>query len=118
VYAPTVASTRQESVGGVLRPPKISKEDDEFETKLGVQFVEGREGILMTELNELFEKVNRLTLKNAGLSTSCVSPFRSAGWAGQPVRMWPHAPRSCAALAQVGFPRRDPDKLKLALENT
>ncbi|KAG2428846.1 hypothetical protein HYH02_014258 [Chlamydomonas schloesseri] len=64
----------EEAQGGVLRPPPISKPDAEFEAKLGVQFVEGREGIVVTELNELFEK--------------------------------------------VGFPRRDPDRLKIALENT
>lgn len=41
----------------MLRPPPISRPDSEFETKLGVQFVEGREGIVITELNDLFEKV-------------------------------------------------------------
>ncbi|EFJ45115.1 hypothetical protein VOLCADRAFT_64094, partial [Volvox carteri f. nagariensis] len=56
------------------RPPPISRPDSDFEAQLGVQFVEGREGILITELNELFEK--------------------------------------------VGFPRRDPDRLRVALENT
>ncbi|GIL80938.1 hypothetical protein Vretifemale_10081 [Volvox reticuliferus] len=70
----TYGSRLEEATGGVLRPPTISRPDTEFETKLGVQFVEGREGILITELNELFEK--------------------------------------------VGFPRRDPDRLRVALENT
>ncbi|GLC68926.1 hypothetical protein PLESTF_000759700 [Pleodorina starrii] len=70
----TYGSRLEEATGGVLRPPPISRPDSEFETKLGVQFVEGREGILITELNELFEK--------------------------------------------VGFPRRDPDRLRVALENT
>ncbi|GLI60730.1 hypothetical protein VaNZ11_002956 [Volvox africanus] len=70
----TYGSRLEEATGGVLRPPPISRPDIDFETKLGVQFVEGREGILITELNELFEK--------------------------------------------VGFPRRDPDRLRVALENT
>lgn len=47
----------QETAAGVLRPPSISRPNSDFETKLGVQFVEGQEGILITELNELFEKV-------------------------------------------------------------
>lgn len=54
----------------MLRPPPISKPDTEFEAKLGVQFVEGREGIVVTELNELFEKVGR------GV---CVGGLRGAG---------------------------------------
>ncbi|GFR46557.1 hypothetical protein Agub_g8149 [Astrephomene gubernaculifera] len=64
----------EEAAGGVLRPPPISRPDADFESQLGVQFVEGREGIVVTELNELFEK--------------------------------------------VGFPRRDPERLRVALENT
>ncbi|GIL50708.1 hypothetical protein Vafri_6823 [Volvox africanus] len=70
----TYGSRLEEATGGVLRPPPISRPDVDFEAKLGVQFVEGREGILITDLNELFEK--------------------------------------------VGFPRRDPDRLRVALENT
>lgn len=60
--------------GGILQPPPISRPNDYFVDKLGVEFVETREGILLTELNDLFEK--------------------------------------------VGFPRRDPDKLRIALEHT
>jgi hypothetical protein len=37
-------------------PPIISKPDAEF-LSLGLEFVETREGIKITELNELFEKV-------------------------------------------------------------
>uniref|UniRef100_A0A383W9I4 N-acetyltransferase domain-containing protein n=1 Tax=Tetradesmus obliquus TaxID=3088 RepID=A0A383W9I4_TETOB len=54
-------------------PPIISKPDAEF-LALGLEFVETRDGIKITELNELFEK--------------------------------------------VGFPRRDPDRLRVALDNT
>lgn len=54
-------------------PPTISKPDEEF-LAMGLEFVESREGIKVTELNELFEK--------------------------------------------VGFPRRDPERLKVALANT
>eukprot|EP00882_Tetradesmus_deserticola_P008157 GHRQ01008596.1.p1 GENE.GHRQ01008596.1~~GHRQ01008596.1.p1 ORF type:complete len:262 (+),score=88.88 GHRQ01008596.1:305-1090(+) len=57
----------------VLPPPTISKPDAEF-LSLGLEFVEARDGIKITELNELFEK--------------------------------------------VGFPRRDPDRLRVALDNT
>ncbi|KAG2486396.1 hypothetical protein HYH03_014973 [Edaphochlamys debaryana] len=64
----------EEAAGGILRPPPISRADTEFEESVGVQFVEGREGIRIPELNELFEK--------------------------------------------VGFPKRDPERLKVALENT
>mmetsp|Transcript_24413 Transcript_24413/g.53326 ORF Transcript_24413/g.53326 Transcript_24413/m.53326 type:complete len:257 (+) Transcript_24413:48-818(+) len=62
-----------EQIEGNLVPPRISKADDTF-AKSGLEFVEGREGLVLTELNDLFEK--------------------------------------------VGFPRRDPEKLKIALENT
>ncbi|GBF91909.1 acetyltransferase [Raphidocelis subcapitata] len=58
--------------GGLPLPP-ISRSDEEF-LKLGVEFLDAREGIKAAELNELFEK--------------------------------------------VGFPRRDPDLLEVALANT
>jgi hypothetical protein len=37
-------------------PPTISKPDEEF-LAMGLEFVESREDIKVTELNELFEKV-------------------------------------------------------------
>jgi hypothetical protein len=37
-------------------PPMISKPDEEF-LAMGLEFVESREDIKVTELNELFEKV-------------------------------------------------------------
>lgn len=40
-----------------LPMPDISKGDEEFQ-KLGVEFLTSREGIDMSELNELFEKVS------------------------------------------------------------
>jgi aralkylamine N-acetyltransferase len=54
-------------------PPEITKSDADF-AAMGVEFVEGREGVRVEELNDLFER--------------------------------------------VGFPRRDPDRLALALEHT
>lgn len=42
----------------VPEPPQISKSDAEF-MALGVEFVEVREGVKLTELNELFEKVTK-----------------------------------------------------------
>ncbi|KAG1666430.1 hypothetical protein FOA52_015100 [Chlamydomonas sp. UWO 241] len=56
-----------------LSPPLLSKTDEHFRQQ-GVEFVDTRSGIVVSELNALFEK--------------------------------------------VGFPRRDPAKLKIALENT
>lgn len=38
------------------RPPPVTKTDEEF-AALGVEFCETLEGIKVTELNELFEKV-------------------------------------------------------------
>lgn len=58
---------------GAPPPPAISKRDEEF-LAMGLEFVASGEGIKVTELNELFEK--------------------------------------------VGFPRRDPERLKVALANT
>lgn len=58
---------------GCIRAPNLSKSDEHF-LKLGVEFVEGKDGIVLSELNELFEK--------------------------------------------VGFPRRDIDRLRVALDNT
>jgi len=58
---------------GNLMPPKLTKTDEHFHQQ-GIEFVEARQGIVVSELNSLFEK--------------------------------------------VGFPRRDPAKLKVALENT
>lgn len=58
---------------GYMIPPKISKPNDAF-AAMGLEFVTSHEGIVLSELNDLFEK--------------------------------------------VGFPRRDPDKLKIALDNT
>jgi hypothetical protein len=51
-----------ESCEGVLEcrlppPPAISKTDPEF-LALGLEFVYTRDGIKVTELNELFEKVS------------------------------------------------------------
>eukprot|EP00877_Chromochloris_zofingiensis_P006775 jgi/Chrzof1/2350/Cz11g11270.t1 len=66
-------STWADQFGSLPPAPRISKTDEDFQ-KLGVEFVEVKEGIKVTELNELFEK--------------------------------------------VGFPRRDPERLKVALENT
>eukprot|EP00878_Enallax_costatus_P011205 GHUV01011701.1.p2 GENE.GHUV01011701.1~~GHUV01011701.1.p2 ORF type:complete len:179 (+),score=10.64 GHUV01011701.1:343-879(+) len=57
----------------VPEPPQISKPDATF-MAMGLEFVEEHDGIKITELNELFEK--------------------------------------------VGFPRRDPDRLRVALDNT
>ncbi|GAX83051.1 hypothetical protein CEUSTIGMA_g10477.t1 [Chlamydomonas eustigma] len=54
-------------------PPALSKPDEAFH-RMGLEFVEMKDGIVLTELNELFEK--------------------------------------------VGFPRRDPVKLKTAIDNT
>lgn len=62
-----------EQFQGNLMPPSLSKTDEHFRT-LGLEFVEMREGIVIPELNDLFER--------------------------------------------VGFPRRDSEKLKVALENT
>jgi len=62
-----------EQFDGNMRPPPISKNDEQF-AAMGLEFVYGKEGIALPELNDLFEK--------------------------------------------VGFPRRDPEKLKVALENT
>lgn len=41
---------------GKLTPPKLSKSDEHFNS-LGLEFVETREGIVLTELNDLFERV-------------------------------------------------------------
>lgn len=41
---------------GHMIPPPISKTDQEFED-MGLEFVTTREGIVLTELNDLFEKV-------------------------------------------------------------
>lgn len=38
-------------------PPNISRSDTEFATSIGVEFVETTEGVNISELNELFEKV-------------------------------------------------------------
>jgi len=54
-------------------PPAVTKSDADF-AAMGVEFVEGREGVRVAELNDLFER--------------------------------------------VGFPRRDPARLQLALEHT
>lgn len=43
--------------GGAAPPPTISKSDDDFKA-LGVEFVYGAEGIDLSQLNELFEKVS------------------------------------------------------------
>lgn len=56
-----------------VRAPKLSKTDEYFQ-KLGVEFMDSKEGIVLSELNDLFEK--------------------------------------------VGFPRRDIDRLRVALDNT
>lgn len=56
-----------------IPPPKVTKTDAAF-TKEGLEFVWGQEGLSLTDLNDLFEK--------------------------------------------VGFPRRDPQKLTLALSHT
>jgi hypothetical protein len=45
-------------------PPIISKPDAEF-LALGLEFVETREGIKITELNELFEKVSSSSSSSA-----------------------------------------------------
>ncbi len=69
----------------MLRPPPISRPDLEFETKLGVEFVEGREGIVITELNDLFEKVRQ-------------GGHGVGGWGG------PGAPRAVPFCASWGRP--------------
>jgi hypothetical protein len=40
----------------MLQPPRISKQDEDF-LKIGVEFVESSEGVVIPELNDLFEKV-------------------------------------------------------------
>jgi hypothetical protein len=43
-------------LNGMLQPPKISKQDDDF-LSMGVEFVESSDGIVISQLNDLFEKV-------------------------------------------------------------
>lgn len=50
-------STWADQFGSLPPAPRISKTDEDFQ-KLGVEFVEVKEGIKVTELNELFEKVH------------------------------------------------------------
>ena len=45
---------------GNLQPPPLSKTDDQFRA-LGLEFVETREGIVLPELNDLFERVRGRT---------------------------------------------------------
>ncbi|KAL6752525.1 acyl-CoA N-acyltransferase [Haematococcus lacustris] len=42
---------------GHLVPPPISKDDTYFKDVVGVEFVDNKEGIVLKELNDLFEKV-------------------------------------------------------------
>lgn len=52
-------------------PPIISKPDAEF-LALGLEFVETRDGIKITELNELFEKVRQAAVRDkAGMLAHC-----------------------------------------------
>ncbi len=46
-----------EQFEGNLIPPRISKGDDDF-LEGGLEFVEGKEGIIIGELNDLFERVS------------------------------------------------------------
>lgn len=50
-----------EQFQGNLTPPKLSKTDEHF-SSLGLEFVETREGIVLTELNDLFERVSEQRL--------------------------------------------------------
>eukprot|EP00879_Flechtneria_rotunda_P032690 GHRR01035948.1.p1 GENE.GHRR01035948.1~~GHRR01035948.1.p1 ORF type:complete len:215 (+),score=49.19 GHRR01035948.1:128-772(+) len=72
-----VCTNKQDLIGSIaattLMPPQISRSDADF-LAMGLEFVETQEGLKITELNELFEK--------------------------------------------VGFPKRDPERLKVALDNT
>lgn len=42
---------------GHLSPPMLSKTDEHFRQQ-GIEFVESRDGIIVSELNSLFEKVS------------------------------------------------------------
>ncbi len=142
---------------GNLRPPPISKPDAQFVEDMGLEFVYTREGIVLTELNDLFEKVRRGAVgtrwrsrgeqgrRGTATAAQQQAAFASALARRQPVRYLlsrctplacalaaaaattaPPAPASAQltssapapALPQVGFPRRDIDKLRVALENT
>lgn len=97
---------------GGLPPPPITRSDDEF-LQLGVEFRTSRDGIKVTELNELFDKVRRRgsARQHAAAAGRHTGRSQPAPWRR---RSTPLNPPS----AQVGFPRRDPERLKVALENT
>jgi GNAT superfamily N-acetyltransferase len=105
---------------GMLQPPKISKQDEEF-FKIGVEFVEASDGIVVSELNDLFEKVGGGLLLCGAIGQRTPAP----AWPPRCTRrVPPPAARrdvlhACMhARPQVSFPKRDPDKLKVALHNT
>lgn len=57
--------------GGRLPVPPISKSDEEFLRLQGVEFLTTREGIKVTELNELFDKVSRPRLDCCSQGVTC-----------------------------------------------
>lgn len=59
--------TRRFITTAVPEPPEISKSDAEF-LAMGLEFIDVREGIKITELNELFEKVTQAHTKTLHFS--------------------------------------------------
>ena len=153
--------------GGLPLPP-ISKSDAAF-LELGVEFLEAREGVKVTELNDLFDKARPASWRclarrgpGRGAGNAAVAPDaprhqrlrpplgqrlrlpyrrtrardlapprpptrrpppRLGGPAltGPPPPPSPAPPRLASPLRpppQVGFPRRDPELLKVALDHT
>ena len=58
--------------GLVVAPPPLTKPDSTFHD-MGLEFVDTKEGVVLTELNELFEKVNAYFFNQAVHSGSLVT---------------------------------------------
>eukprot|EP00879_Flechtneria_rotunda_P031573 GHRR01034505.1.p1 GENE.GHRR01034505.1~~GHRR01034505.1.p1 ORF type:complete len:166 (+),score=38.29 GHRR01034505.1:128-625(+) len=105
-----VCTNKQDLIGSIaattLMPPQISRSDADF-LAMGLEFVETQEGLKITELNELFEKVHCTQLLllvspvigHNGSSCSCVNSVLSS--AAGILSQKQHLTTVLAALGQV-----------------
>lgn len=71
--------------GGAAPAPPISRSDEDFE-QLGVEFVYGPEGIDLSELNDLFERVRSAGTAHATTASGAHAAALLRRWAWQALR--------------------------------
>ncbi len=88
---------------GHMLPPRISKTDDDFAAE-NLEFVYGQEGLSISELNEVFEKVPAVQTTHTTLHPK-PAQHHSAPAAGRPHSQGPNLALFCASCPAGWVPK-------------